>query len=136
MPWTSGFHWIAYYDEAPPTDQRTGATYADIDREALKAFGLYDSDRVLVLVDFRPDHHSDTDIGPKRLIWRMRHKQDSQGNHVTVHLVGWQRSVAGRNIQSICYVNEDGSIILAGQWMPDKELMHPVVSLDCEPDLR
>lgn len=136
MTWESGFYWVAHYDNGlPPTDQRQGATYGDIDRDRLTAFGLYDGDRPLILVDFRNDTGDDPDIGPKRLIWRMRHKQDSTGRHVTVHLVGWQREVAGRNVQSICYVNEEGTVVMGGQWMEDKPLMHAIVPLECEADL-
>lgn len=137
MPWGGGFYWIAYYDDgSPPTDQRQGATYADIDRERLSAFGLYSEDKPLVLIDFRDDTGGDSTIGPKRLIWRIRHQQNSAGQHVAVHLVGWQREVAGRNVQSICYVNEEGTVILGGQFMEDKPLMHAVVPLECETDLR
>lgn len=136
MPWESGIYWIALYDnDLPPTDQRAGATYADIDRDQLAAFGLYRDEIPLILVDFRDDRNGDPEIGQKRLIWRMRHKQDSSGQHVTIHLVGWQRKVAGRNVQSICYVNEEGTIILGGQWLEDKPLMHSIVPLECEADL-
>ena len=131
----SGFYWIAYYDTLPPLDQREGATYADIDRDTLAAFGLYDGDRLLVIIDFRNDANGNSEIGPKRLIWRMRHKQDSTGQPVTIHLVGWQRKVAGINVQSICYVNETGEVVLGGQWMDDKPLRHAVVPLPCEVDL-
>lgn len=131
-----GFYWIAHYDDGqPPTDQRTGSTYADIDRTRLTAFGLYEGERPIILVDFRDDTNGDPEIGLKRLIWRLRHSQSSSGQHVAVHLVGWQRTVAGRNTQSICYVNEDGVIILGGQWLEDKPMMHAIVPLECEADL-
>jgi hypothetical protein len=135
MAWESGPYWVAHYDNLPPTDHRTGATYADINRDKLTAFGLYQNDQPIILIDFRDDTGGDPEIGPKRLIWRLRHKQDSTGQHVTIHLVGWQRKVAGRNVQSICYVNEEGTIILGGQWLEDKPLMHAIVPLECEADL-
>ena len=136
MPWETGFHWIAYYDDIPPLDQRQGATYADIDRDRLAAFGLYDGDRLLVIVDFQNDANGSTDIGPKRLIWRLRHQQDSTGQNITVHLVGWQRKVTGVNIQSICYVNQLGEVVMGGQWMNNRPLRHAVVPLECEKDLQ
>ena len=126
--------WIAYYDNDEVLDQRTGVTYADIDRTRLAAFGLYRNEQPIILVDFRPDT-TDPDISPKRLIWRMRHLQSSAGQNVTIHLVGWQRLVGGRNVQSICYVNEDGTVILCGQWIENRPLMHAIVPLDCEHDL-
>jgi hypothetical protein len=128
--------WIAHYDNNETQDQRSGATYADIDRARLTAFGLYQDERPIILVDFRPDTPSGSDIGPKRLIWRLRHQQNSAGQRVTIHLVGWQRQVAGRNVQSICYVNDEGTVVLGGQWMEDKPLMHAIVPLECETDLR
>jgi hypothetical protein len=127
--------WIAHYAPGQTLTQASGATYADINREQLTAFGLYEGERPIILVDFRDDSGGDPDIGPKRLIWRMRHQQDSTGQHVTVHLVGWQRKIAGRNVQSICYVNEEGTVVLGGQWMDDKPLMHAIVPLECERDL-
>ena len=134
MPWESGFHWIAHYENGS-TDQRQGATYADIDRSRLEAFGLYNGERVLILIDFRDDVKGHPELGPKRLIWRIRHQQRSDGTHSVVHLVGWQRQVGTHNIQSICYVNELGEIVLGGQWLEDKPLMYPVVPLECETDL-
>ncbi len=136
MTWESGFYWMAHYGEGtPPTDQRQGSTYTDIDRARVEAFGLYDGEKPLVMIDLRSDMNGDKEIGPKRLIWRMRHQMNSSGQHVRVHLVGWQRKVAGRNIQSICYVNEEGTVIMGGQWMEDKPLMHAISPFECEGDL-
>lgn len=132
----SDFYWVAHYNDSSAIDQREGHTYADIDRARLTAFGLYREDNSeIILIDFRDDTGGDSDIGPKRLIWRLRHNQSSNGQHVAVHLVGWQRRIAGRNVQSICYVNEEGTVVLGGQWMEDKPLMHAVVPLECERDL-
>lgn len=136
MAWEGGFYWVAHYDNGVILDQRQGNNYAHIDRDQLTAFGLHREDETpIVWVDFRDDTNGDSGIGPKRLIWRMRHKQDSSGQHVTIHLVGWQRKVAGRNVQSICHVNEEGTIVLGGQWLEDKPLMHAIVPLECEADL-
>ena len=128
MPWESGFHWIAYYNDGSNLDQRTGCTYADIDRARMEAFGLYDGERPLAMVDFR-DGQKDPDIGPRRLIWRKRSMMRSDGVGVSVHLVGWQRTVAGRNVQAICYINGEGTIIMGDQWMESRPLVHPVEPL-------
>ncbi len=126
MPYDGGFHWIAHYNDGSNLDQRNGATYADIDRTRMEAFSLYDGERPLVMVDFRDKIENDPEVGPRRLIWRKRSLMRSDGVRVSVHLVGWQRTVAGRNVQAICYINGDGTIIMGDQWMESRPLVHPV----------
>jgi hypothetical protein len=123
--------WIAHYDDGTRLVQYNGAsppaTYGDIDRARLAAFELVDvSGRTLVVVDFRDDSGGDEDVGPKRLIWRVRHRQDAKGGHDRIHLVGWQRLVKGRNMQAVLYVNDEtGGIVMGGQ--PSRHpLMHEV----------
>ena len=132
MPWTSGPHWIAYYSDGTSLDQRQGYTYSDIDRARMEAFGLYNGEHPLVMVDFRDNTGGDPDVGPRRLIWRKRSMIRSDGTQLSVHLVGWQRTVAGRNVQAICYINGDGTIIMGDQWMESRPMVHPVALLEME----
>ena len=132
--------WRAYYDDGselwqynPGTEQKS--TYADIERRKLVAFALFQENRPLVMVDFRDDSQGDSAIGPKRLVWRIRHMMDTKGSSTQVHLVGWQRAVNGRNVQSICFVAEDGVIVLGGQWQEDLPLRGAIAPLPCEADL-
>ena len=126
MQWESGFHWIAHYNDGINLDQRDGYTYSDIDRSKMEAFGLYNGDRPIVMVDFRDNTGGDPEVSPRRLIWRKRSLMRSDGVRVSVHLVGWQRTVADRNVQAICYINGDGTIIMGDQWMESRPLVHPV----------
>lgn len=118
-------HWIAHYDDGSFLDQsRNGAsppaTYTDIDRDRLIAFELIKDGTVLVALDFRDDTGGDPDIGPKRLIWRRRNTINGRGGQHILHLVGWHRTVKGRNIQALLYVNEQtGQIAMGGQPMED-----------------
>jgi hypothetical protein len=127
-------NWQANYKNGTSLRQNgRDVTYADIDREQLASFDLWDKDKLVVRVDLSEDANGD--IGPRRLIWRSRGLVNTKGKNVRVHLVGWQRKVSGRNIQSICYVSEDGPIILAGQWQENQPMMHAVRPLPCESDL-
>lgn len=125
--------WLAHYTDGSTIDQREGAKYPDIDRARLQAFDLWQDGRLLVRVDLRDD--SDGDIGPKRLIWRIRRQVNGAGNDTRIHLVGWQRQVSGRNIQAINYVFEDGVILLGGQFRDNDTFMDSIVPLECEKDL-
>lgn len=118
-----------------PETGETVNTYADINRERLEVFGLYNGDRPLVMVDFSDDRNGDESIGPKRLIYRKRHLKNSKGGSVSVYLVGWQRKVNGRNVQSICFVSGDGTIILGGQWQDNRPLRGTIKALPWENDL-
>ncbi len=128
--------WQANYKNGTSLRQNgQEVTYADIDREQLQSFDLWQGDRLVIRVDLTED--SNGDIGPRRLIWRIRHQvstKNSQGKRL--HMIGWQRQVRGRNIQSICYVSEEGPIIMAGQWQENQPMMHAVKPLECEIDLR
>ena len=130
--------WLAHYEDGTTLAQgqdRWGrpASYADIDRSRLVAFDLWQGERLVVQVDLRDD--SNGEVGRRRLIWRIRHQLDSAGNQAKIHLVGWQRTAGGRNIQAICYVFEDGVVMLGGQWNEGRGFMYQVVYHDFEQDL-
>lgn len=61
----------------------------------------------------------------KKLIFRRRVSLNisstSRKNTEIIYLVGWQKNVNGKNVQSICYIFEDGHIEIAGQWKEDSE---------------
>jgi len=131
----SEIYWIAHYDDGTSLVQSDDYTYSDIDRDRLHVFDLRMDNRLLVRVDLRKEAVDErTGVGARRLIWRIRHRQDTSGGHVKFHLVGWQRDVMGCNIQSICYVFEDGSVFLGGQFA-EHDFQHAIVPLSCETDL-
>ena len=82
--------------------------YTDIDRTLLQFFELYKEGKLILRVHLGDD---------KGLIFRRRVTL-SMGGKIkgVVYLVGWQKTVGGENIQSICYVFEDGQIEMAGAW--------------------
>lgn len=119
-----------------PNGERNG--YHQIDRNRLVAFDLWQGDHLICRIDMRPDRN-DSALGPKRLIWRKRHIMNDRGRHDVIHLAGWQRTVNastnGRDsetVQAICYVFEDGTVLLGGAWGGDAEYMHSIVPLACE----
>lgn len=134
------FNWRAVYKDGSDlwqsgADGKVKNTYADIDRQQLEVFGLYKGDQPLVLVDLSDDCNGDSDVAPKRLIYRRRCLKNTRGLDAVVYLVGWQRKVSGRNIQSICFVSQDGTIILGGQWQDDIPLRGSIIPLPWEDDL-
>jgi hypothetical protein len=124
--------WQAHYTDGSTLPQGNGATYTDIERDKLQAFDLWRGEQLLVRVDLRPD--SNGEVGQRRLIWRMRRRLDTGGGQMTIHMVGWQRTVNGRNVQAICYVFEDGVVLLGGQFT-GKDFMDEITVREWEKDL-
>ncbi len=140
-------YWQAIYSDGIILDQFKGARYQDIDRSRLVAFDLWQhpddpwkypegykgpgvEPKLLIRVDLRDD--TINGIGPKRLIWRQRHSLNSRGEEFSFHLVGWQRTVEGINVQSIAYVFDEGGVFLGGQFDERDIFMYSVQQLECE----
>lgn len=85
--------------------------YTDIDRSLMEFFEFYGEKGLILRV-----HLGDN----KRLIYRRRVTQDAlRGIIGVVYLVGWQKTIGSENVQSICYIFEDGHIEMAGKWDGD-----------------
>jgi hypothetical protein len=125
------FQWLAHYDDG--SSYRQG-NFGDIQRNRLVAFDLLKDNELCVRVDLRVNDSSDG-IEPKRLIYRRRTRKSEKGDQLVFHLIGWQRKVLGRNIQSIAYVFEDGGVLLGGQFT-GQDFQHAIVPLEFEADLR
>ena len=110
-------------------------SYTEIDRPRLQAFDLWWQGRLLVRVDLRDDTKGNPDIGRRRLIWRIRHIARSNGEHIRIHLAGWQRNIKGVNVQAIAYAFEDGWLVLGGQFT-DTDFMDTAYPLPWETDLK
>ncbi len=52
----------------------------------------------------------------QRLIYRRRVTMAQGGKPSICHLLGWQQTFGGQNVQSILYVFEDGRIEMAGKF--------------------
>ncbi len=55
----------------------------------------------------------------QRLIYRRRVDKVTGAPDFVCHLLGWQQTVGGQNVQSILYVFEDGRIEMAGRFRED-----------------
>ena len=79
--------------------------YTDIDRDRLKEFSLFVDDTKRITIPFD---------GNKRLVYRKRIAQDfagtTQGQKREVYIAGWQEKRAGKNIQMLCFLFDDGHV--------------------------
>jgi hypothetical protein len=113
----------AVYNDGTYLDLK-GASYEAIDRTRLASFCLLKEDVVVFQLILQEG---------QRLIWRNRTiLTPGQGEKVW-HLVGWQKTIKGENIQCIGYVSEDdGYVLMAGEWQGENVLMGNVELLDFE----
>ena len=119
---------VAYYGDNKKElgKQADGSSfgYTDIDREKLSAFALFRDDKKIIKL------HLDED--GKRLIWRKREYKRPGKSTNTIHLLGWQKTVNGKNVQSIAYVFDDGHIELAGRFKENHPIFDKVELIDEE----
>jgi hypothetical protein len=101
-----------------------GASYEAIDRTRLASFCLLKDDKVVFQLILQEG---------QRLIWRKRTILTPGAGERVWHLVGWQKTIKGENIQCIGYVSEnDGYVLMAGEWQGEDILMGNVELLDFE----
>jgi hypothetical protein len=82
-----------------------------LDRKQLEQFGLVNqSGKSLMTLHLDPG---------QRLIYRRRVSRPDGAKDSVCHLLGWQQTVGGQNVQSILYVFEDGRIEMAGRFRED-----------------
>jgi len=114
--------WVAYYTDDTHLRQYDDAgvesKYADIDRARLASFALYDggkqddqyvtATRKLLHLHLEPS---------QRLIYRRRIEKPVGAPENVCYMIGWQQTIGGQNVQSICYLfEEDGTIEVAGRY--------------------
>jgi hypothetical protein len=132
--------WVAVYSDGSTLSQYNGDgsenKYADIDRPRLVEFRLMEIERLdeqerPVFFDGRPHvlrHALILDPG-QRLIYRRRTQIQVSGKTRVFHLVGWQMTVEGHNVQSITYVPDcEGcnATIAAGRFREDGPLLSSI----------
>lgn len=121
--------WLATYTDGTTLGQYngTGAEYSSerIDRSKLASFALIAEDGSKLLhIHFEPG---------QRLIFRRRVEQSVGGSPLVCHLVGWQQTIHGQNVQSIAYVFEEGARIeIAGRFQEGHRWFYPVEPVPCE----
>jgi len=89
--------------------------YTDLDRSDLEAIEVYLEDKLIFTQEIN---------GNKRLIMRYRVQQDlnNPAKSTYVFMIGWQKTVDGKNIQEITYVYPDGKIETSGKWDNSKAM--------------
>jgi len=117
--------WRAVYTDGAYLDSKDAEKgYESIDRDRLASFCLIRDDKVIFHLLLQKG---------QRLIWRKRIFLTPGHADRVWHLVGWQKTVNGENIQCIGYVSEeDGSVIMAGEWQGEHVLMEAVELVPCE----
>lgn len=117
--------WRAVYTDGTyldSTDAEKG--YESIDRSRLASFCLMKEGKVFFHLVLQEG---------QRLIWRKRAIITPAQDERVWHLVGWQKTVGGENIQCIAYISdEDGSVVMAGEWQGEHVLLGGVELLDFE----
>lgn len=124
------FTWAAVYQDGEifhqfnPEDGSERSSER-IDRKRLSSLVLYGHDaKVLFVQNLDPGH---------RLIYRRRMEAMPGDEVLTVHLIGWQKTVGGENVQHITYAYEkDNRIIMAGRWQDDHRWHYPIVPVPVE----
>ena len=111
--------WLAVYNDdtylLQYNEDGTPNSYDSIDRSKLSEFHIIDVDengkhrRVASVFLERPT---------QQLIWRMRGRIHSGGPRGVwkeqIIMLGWHENIDGRSYKSIMYINEDGTVELAG----------------------
>lgn len=123
------YHWNAVYEDNTSlpqyNDDNSENKYADIDRTKLVAFEFYHNDKLLLVCDIASD---------ARLIYRRRVEQQAGGELLVVYLVGWQKTILGKNSQSIACVCtwKDDLIVFLDGWREGSTWFYPVEELPIE----
>ena len=117
------YHWVARYEDGTalnqidPSGTRNG--YADIDRDRLSAFEMWEGSTRVLFIRFAKG---------QRLIWRRRVEMTPGGVVEVCHLVGKQETVRGKNYQGIVGLFEsDGRIEVAGKFEEGHPWFFPVI---------
>jgi hypothetical protein len=122
-------NFVAHYTDGTFLSQTKGGTYKDVKRDKLQAFDLWLGDRLALRLDLRDDG-----LSPKRLIYRRRVQKDKFKGDVVIYIAGWKREVDGKNIQQVCYLFENGSVVMGGQFM-ERDFQAEIKPFEWEYDL-
>lgn len=119
---TDRYYWRAKYEDgtslsqADPSGIRNG--YADIDRDRLSAFEIWEGTIRILYIRFRRG---------QRLIWRRRVEMTQGGATEVCHLIGKQETIGGKNYQGIIGLFEsDGRVEATGKFEENHPWFFPV----------
>ena len=93
-----------------------------IDYKNVDTFILFNDEQIILALHL--------DEG-QRLIYRRRVEIKPEGT-IICHLIGWQMTVNGQNVQSIAYCFENGMIELAGKFREGHDWFYPIVHTEKE----
>jgi hypothetical protein len=123
--------WIAVYADGSILRQHepdgTENRYEDIDRKRVSEFHLRLKGKDFTVIAYALDPG-------QRLIYRKRHSMSgiTGEKNWTIHMVGWQQTVNGKNVQCISWVFPDGSIINTGRFRENHPVLYGVELLPFE----
>ena len=122
------YNWVSVYNDNTrlPQFNEDGSEnkYQDIDRGKLSSFEFYKDGKIILVCDIAPG---------ARLIYRKRVEQSSSGEQLNVYLIGWQKTIEGKNVQSIaCVPDYNDMILFSDGWREGSRWLYPVVELECE----
>lgn len=106
------YRWIAHYDDDTWLNEEDHG-FADIDLSRIIAFELAPNRDGFapIAVDI------DQSVGMRPIFFRRRYLTVATDNEQTLNgsvtFVGWQKTVAGRNVKSFVAILPDGSLLLA-----------------------
>jgi hypothetical protein len=113
-----------YYTDGS-TFELLGNSYADIDRNKLQYFELYDKDTGESKVKIKFDSN-------QRLIWRKRVFQTVGQDGKEIHIVGKQETIDGKNYQGFLWLFEDGTIEVGEKFKEGHPFFDNIILLDEE----
>jgi hypothetical protein len=101
------------------------ANYSKIDRQKLKIFELFevDTNKTVIKIDLEPK---------QRLIWRRRKALVPGKGEITVHIVGKQETIDGKNIQGLSLLYPDGSVNCFSRYNKKHPWLRPIKLLEIE----
>jgi len=108
--WRCQYNDGTYFPATQEESKRMSQTYSDIEQDKLIFFEVYkrETDNLVLQTHF---HDQDRQLIHVRRILKHTQKSDEK-----IWLVGWQKTVNGKNVQSINLIFEDGHIEAIGEW--------------------
>lgn len=124
----SKYNWVSVYNDNTrlPQFNEDGSEnkYQDIDRTRLSAFEFYKDGKLLLVCELAPG---------ARLIYRKRVEQSSGGEPHVIYLIGWQKTIEGKNSQSIaCVPAYNDTIVFVDGWREGSRWLYPVEEFQFE----
>lgn len=116
MQWKAVYTDGTYLDQIEPSGKKN--VYADIQRDKLHSFELWDKNKRVISLRFFEN---------QRLIWRRRVLMSAGKATETIHIIGKQQTVNGKNYQGILAVFEsDGRVEVAERFDEKHPFFKPV----------